>query len=116
MSKFTDALRERKIFNTSLLLKRFGKAGKDVGISFHAAHSVMPASTRIFSPSFQTAPTSPWYNYGSKSFAGIKRVSHAKAVAWAEATYNVKMVKGPFGEWVPVEVIEAAEKNIKENQ
>lgn len=116
MSKLADALRERKIFNTHGLLAEFGEAGKDVGVMFNSAdhRSCHPACSHIYSPSFKTAPNSPWYDYQQKSFVGIKRESHPKALAWAEETYGVKFVPGPFGDYIPIEVLAKAKQYVKE--
>jgi len=116
MSKLADALRERNIFNTHNLLVSFGKPGKDIGITFYPAESRScgPANCRVWSPSFRTKENAPWYDYGAQSFTGIKKYSHPKAIAWTEENYSVKMVCGPFGDYIPIEVLEAAKKFAKE--
>jgi len=54
-----------------------------------------------------------WYDYGAMAFVGKKRESFQKAIAWAELTYGVKMVLGPFGDYIPTEVLAKAKKFAK---
>ena len=100
MSKLSYQLREHKIFNTWELLKSFGDEEKDIAVQYYTTEprSARCASTKAWSPSFNTDPDAAWYNYKKKTVTGNRKESFEKAKVWASAEYGIE-------EWVPCPMI-----------
>ena len=95
MSKLSEALRARGIYNDHSLLVKFGTKGKDVALDYHAPSHAEPASgTKAYSPSHKTDPKASWYNHGCKMFIGYKAETLPLAQAWATKRYRIR-------EWSP---------------
>lgn len=118
MSKFGDQLRGIGIHNTHDLLIEFGEKGRDVAVSYTSAEGrmVRASGTSVFSPTFKTDPTAGWYNYGNKTFVGLRSESLEVTKKWASEKYGIEEWKPcPLirGDYIPVYVFEAAKKAVK---
>ena len=87
-----DRLRDLRIINTHDLLLFFGRSGvDDVAVFYYPSESRMgtPARASVYSPSHKTDPNASWYDYGRKTFVGLKKKSVPEAIAWASKRYNI---------------------------
>lgn len=112
MSRLTETLRASRVFNTWDLLRRFGDKGKDIAVSYSTGSTVGVHGTKVFSPSHETCPGAPWYDYNTKRFTGKRTESLEPALAWAQETYGIsEWVVCPFDRYamVPAYVRERAE-------
>jgi hypothetical protein len=103
VSKFTEQLREIRVFNDY----EFAGHG-NVYISYVAAdrgRGGHGAKWKVHRAGFRTDPKAPWYEYGDKAFnvwGGRARAEVlAEAQAWAGAKYGIKeWARTPFGSYM----------------
>lgn len=121
MSKLSEALRAKDIFNDHNLLVRFGKHGQNVGISYSPTDNSRGgtyAHTSVYRPGFKTDPNAHWQDHGCKTFNDKAAVSIPQAIAWATERYKIdKWVPSPFdrNDKIPEYVLIAAKKFLKED-
>ena len=109
MSKLTEVLREKKVYNEYLFY------GKQPYIGYRSAHSVIPACWAVCKLGINLGEA--WYDYGSRTFSawGNRKKALGEAQAWASEKFGVKVwARDPFGSYGEAEFIKKRIKEILE--
>jgi hypothetical protein len=100
VSKLSEALRAKKVYNNWDAIRQFGSKNS-VCVDFYP-----PAHRADYHKSIVWGP----HQKERWTFGGIKRVSFAKAMAFAEKKFGDKYVTSPFGGKLPEQIV----KKLKE--
>jgi hypothetical protein len=105
MSKLTDKLRERGVFNPHNFYGPQPYIGQRVK---GGSRDVVPSSWQVHKAGLSLSTA--WYDYGAKSFSysGVasRKEALAEAIAWASERFGIKnWAKDPFGSYGDAEYI-----------
>ena len=109
MSKLTETLREKKVYN------EYEFYGTQPYISYYPAHSVIPAHWSVCKQGLNLGRA--WYDHNARTFStrGNRKQSLIEAQAWESETFGVKTwARDPFGSYGEVEFIKQRIKQILE--